>query len=403
MSIASSQRRIFLELHAELSPHLRSDPRLPARIEESLRARRNLGSRDRRLYRELLYTLLRHLPWLENLQGEELAGRLAALCAETPATRAFKAELSAPEGLEALPREKLLPEWLRDECPEAFEPEVLKALLGRAPLWLRLQGADPEIGFGLLNEAGFHAERSPLLPRALRLPGDTDVTRSEAYEQGRVEVQDLGSQLLLEACAIAPGGKWFDACAGAGGKTLQLSGMLGGAGRIDAHDVRPAALRELAERAQRAGIPVGKQAPAKPDSTRFFAPLRLMNQPEGLYDGVLVDAPCSGSGTWRRSPHLKWCSTPESVAKVAGLQQSLLQRYSRVVKPGGLLLFATCSICRSENEANVKAFLSACTDFEPAPLARTFDLAPKGSACLRLLPGPLDNDGLFLASFRRKS
>src|SRR5690606_24311931 len=154
-------------------------------------------------------------------------------------------------------------------------------------------------------------------------------------------IQDLGSQLVLATLAEAPAGHWLDACAGAGGKTLQLARLLGPAGRVTAHDIRAGALAELKTRARRAGL----------DTIVTTTTL-----PAAAFDGVLVDAPCTGSGTWRRTPRLKWTTAPEDVARAARLQAELLARFSRLVRPGGRLVYATCSLCRSENEAVVAGF-----------------------------------------------
>jgi 16S rRNA (cytosine967-C5)-methyltransferase len=211
------------------------------------------------------------------------------------------------------------------------------------------------------------------------------VTATEAYRSGRVEIQDLGSQLLLEAVGVAPGGRWLDACAGAGGKSLQLAGLLGPDGRVDAEDVRPAALAELARRAARAGL-AGR--------------ISIRGAAGGGYDGVLVDAPCSGSGTWRRSPHLKWVTSPAQIAAGAARQEALLARCAPRVRPGGQLVYATCSLARSENEEVVRRFLAAHPAFAAGPYPRPRGGEPAGDG-LRFWPADHDGDGFFVASFRR--
>src|SRR5262249_41278438 len=161
--------------------------------------------------------------------------------------------------------------------------------------------------------------------------------------------------------------RWFDACAGAGGKTLQLARLVGPSGHVNAYDVRRAALEELNVRVARAGIR-NVHTSAQPTP--------------GTYPGVLVDAPCSGSGTWRRAPHLKWATRPQVVADRAQLQQTLLSRFAVCVRPGGRLVYATCSLSSRENEAVVAEFLATHTDFEPVPFAQTFGATPRGSGLL---------------------
>jgi 16S rRNA (cytosine967-C5)-methyltransferase len=216
--------------------------------------------------------------------------------------------------------------------------------------------------------------------------GDADITKSSSFTRGRVEIQDLGSQLVLESIGLEPGGRWLDACAGAGGKSLQLAQLLGPNGKVYAHDIRPAALEELKVRAARAQV----------------ANLRTLTRVEvNDYDGVLVDAPCSGSGTWRRSPHLKWVTTPALISERASLQQSLLGEYAAHVRPGGRLIYATCSLSHRENDDIVQEFLAAHREFEPTPFARMFGFNPHGAG-LTLFPARHDTDGFYVASLRRR-
>ncbi len=404
MSIVENQRRILLGFIRALRPHWRRDTAIPGRIEGLLRADRRLGSRDRRLYRELLYTTLRFLPWIEpalDADDGRAVEAVAILSADLPATRDFRAAFGAqpgdpPAGVAAKAVRvagllgpsagaPLLPDWFRDECPEAFSGPDYEALASRAPLWLRLQSPDRAAVVAEFSSLGWTGTPSPALPTAIRLPPDTAVEGTEAYRSGRVEIQDIGSQLILEAAGIAAGGTWLDACAGAGGKSLQLAALLGPEGRVDALDPRPAALAQLGRRAARAGLGSVIRLPARPDES---------------YDGVLVDAPCSGSGTWRRSPHLKWTTSPARVADCAALQLSLLTRYARHVRPGGLLIYATCSLCRSENESVAAAFLASSPGFAPAPIpgARWGTPRPPG---LLLPPSTNDGDGYFVALFKR--
>ena len=411
MSRIGSQRRVLRELLGRLQPHWRLDAALPARIERLLGGDRRLGSRDRRLYRELIYTTVRHLPWLEPMLDSasgavpaSVERAIAWLAADTPATHALRAELTgnmppdapgsvaaraaiiAPiAGVARLP--SLLPEWIESERPGIGDSPDYDFLNSRAPLWLRLQTADRATVLGEFAVRGWNAVESPLLPGAVSIRGEADVESTDAYRSGRVEIQDLGSQLILESVGIEPGGAWLDACAGAGGKSLQLACILGSGGRIEAHDIRPAALRELARRAERAGL-----------SRR----IRATASPEGPYDGVLVDAPCSGSGTWRRSPHLKWVTTPAGLRACSARQLELMERFAPLVRKGGRLVYSTCSLCRSEDEEVVRCFLSGNPSFEPAGWTREFTGERLESALL-FRPSAHDGDGFFAASLRRRN
>ncbi len=401
MSIAGNQQQTYLRLAAALRPHWRRDPAFATRLQQLLARERAFGSRDRRLYRELLYTTVRFAPWIEPLLSRDPARAAAVaawLAAELPATRDYRQALAAtlppcPPGVAAkaaileAPVEALLPPWLAAECPAALAAPEIDALHRRAPLWLRLQADDAAAVAADFAAHGWSARPSTLRPDAWEVRSDADVTRCDAYQRGLFEVQDLGSQLILASAAIAPGGHWFDACAGAGGKTLQLARLLGPAGRVEAHDIRPAALDELAHRAQRAGL-------------RGVVVRRSPPPADARYDGVLVDAPCSGSGTWRRAPHFKWITTPDHLARQAERQGALLAQAATWVRPGGQLIYATCSLARRENDAVVGAFLAAHPEFSVEPPAQAFGYAAAGPG-LAILPARHDTDGFFVATLRR--
>jgi len=360
-----------------------------------LRSDRRRGASDRRLYRELIYTALRHLPWVEPLiDGDpgRAAKAIAWLAAETPSTAAFRAAVAGdwPEVpadlagraafLGTVPAE-ILPAWFREHCPGVFAPAELDAQARRAPLWLRLQADRPGPVIDELLGKGWAIRRPEVLDTAVQVLGEADITATEAFRSGRLEVQDIGSQLVLEAADPAPGGRWLDACAGAGGKALQLARMLGPEGTVDAYDIRPAALEELRHRSARAGART----------------IRVLEAPpSGRYDGVLVDAPCSGSGTWRRSPHLKWCTGPADIGRWATRQTGLLGRFAGLVAPGGTLVYATCSLSRLENEAVVSDFLESHPGFAPRMIRSGLGFAERGGGHL-LLPSVHDSDGFFVA------
>jgi 16S rRNA (cytosine967-C5)-methyltransferase len=388
-SPAASQGRFFLSLFGALRPHVATDRNLPSRLQQLLAREKRFGSRDRRLYRELLYTALRHLPWIDARLApspDDTVRATAWLAADTPATRAFRAHWTTgwppvPGSLAAKARHlnadpaALLPPWFSGHCPAAFNSPNLDTLHTRAPLWIRLQSDDPAPVLAEFAARGWHTRPAPVLPSALEVLAEADLTTTDAYARGLIEIQDLGSQLLLARLSPAPAGRWLDACAGAGGKTLQLARLLGpSGGRVDAHDIRADALDELGARAARARL----------------ANIRILSAPPAdTYDGVLIDAPCSGTGTWRRSPHLKWCTTETTVTAAARLQSTLLARHAARVRPGGLLVYATCSLSRLENEDVVTAFLATHPEFTPSAPATT------------LLPAQHDTDGYFVAPLRR--
>lgn len=400
MSPAGNQQRTLLRLLAALRPHWRRDAALPARIQALLARHRAFGARDRRLYRELIYTTLRHLPWIEPLLDaapDEAIRRVAWLAAETPATKAFRAAFATGEP-PAGDLAELLPAWFRAHCPAIFAGRELETQLRRAPLWLRLQTAAPQRVLDEFDARGWAWRRAAVLPGAFEVLSEADVTTSDAWRDGLVEVQDLGSQLILASVGVEPGTRWLDACAGAGGKTLQLARLAGARGEVHAFDIRPAALDELRQRAARASAGRGDCHLLDDNAP---APIRIRPRvPDETFDGVLVDAPCSGSGTWRRAPHLKWTTTEAQIDAAAARQRTLLGEFSARVKPGGRLVYATCSLSSRENETAIADFLAARPDFRPEPFANAFGYALRGAGLL-LLPARHDTDGFFVASLRR--
>ena len=398
--IAANQGRTFLRLLAELRPHLRTDRNLPARIQQRLAKEKRFGSRDRRLYRELTYTAIRHLPWIETLLARSDDDALRAvvwLAEDRPETRPLKQGLPtdwpplpttvAAKAMHLGVTELLLPEWFRPHCPAAFGSPEVDVLHTRAPLWLRLQIDDPRSIFEEFTFRQWTWKSAEILPTAIEAFTQADLTKTDAYERGEFEVQDLGSQLLLEAVGPTTGSRWLDACAGAGGKTLQLARLVGPTGHVDAIDPRSHALAELKLRANRARLSqiTVRQHPPTPDA---------------LYDGVLVDAPCSGTGTWRRFPQLKWSTTEADITAAAQKQRAILARYASHVHPGGLLVYATCSLSQFENEAVVVDFLATHPEFAPAPFVPTFGaFASKNGMTFH--PSLHNTDGYFVAALRR--
>lgn len=422
--IAANQQRLFLAFLGELRPHLRRDSALPRRIREIFARNRAIGSRDRKLYRELVYTALRFLPWIEPWldRSPDTAAKIvawlapelkptshyrAALCSDWPAapeTLAAKArvlrelfprtEALATDAVEAGRRpspsasfdpQALLPAWFREHCPPAFEPPHLDAINRRANVWVRIQCNDRNLVLDEFRAHQWDFVQPAAHPDAICLPPNAEVANTDAYRRGFVEIQDLGSQLVLAHVPVAPGARWLDACAGAGGKTLQLARLAAPDGKVDATDIRADILDELADRAKRARL----------------GNIAIVRHPAADYDGVLVDAPCSGSGTWRRQPHLKWYATPEIIAAFAETQFAILAENSRRVRPGGLLVYATCSLSRHENREVAAAFLRAHAEFAAEAPAGKFGGDFDGLGTL-LLPGALDTDGFYVAILRRR-
>jgi 16S rRNA (cytosine967-C5)-methyltransferase len=205
-----------------------------------------------------------------------------------------------------------------------------------------------------LAEEGFEAQPTPRSASGLRLSGATTakLSASKLFLEGHFEFQDEAAQVCAELCAVKPGQRVLDYAAGGGGKTLALAALMQNKGEIIAHDISAARLAMLPPRAERAGVTIAKTS---------------TNKPSGLFDVVLLDAPCSGTGTWRRQPELRVRLTPERLAELAALQAELLVKAASFVKPGGKLVYATCSVLPRENEEQIARFLAAHPAFTATP------------------------------------
>jgi len=320
-------------------------PPADAIVQRYFQTRRYAGSKDRRAVRELVYRAIRRA-------GERpLSGRTAMHgLAEDDEDIAFDAagHGAAPRGPNELAaRAAYFPAWIEAELSPHLTSSEWSALLDRAPLDLRVNVAKAARD---VMAAALGGEPTKLSPWGVRLPADTRVDDRPEYLAGLVEVQDEGSQLIALACQPAAGLDLIDLCAGAGGKALAIAAVAPGA-RIIASDTNRQRLSHLSPRAARAGADIAVRLLDAGRETEMLADLR------GEADVVLVDAPCSGSGTWRRSPEGRWRLTPERLDRVVALQAKLLDLAAPLVKPGGALVYATCSVLSREGAGQATAFL----------------------------------------------
>jgi 16S rRNA (cytosine967-C5)-methyltransferase len=284
------------------------------------------------------------------------------------------------------------PRWLAKRLGASVPRDEFAALLERAPLDLRVNRlkASRDDVLALIPEA----RAGEYAPDALRLPEGFAVEGLPAWEAGLIEIQDEGSQLIALACEAAPGATVIDLCAGAGGKTLALAAAMGGQGRLIACDVDRGRLSRLAPRAARAG--------ASGIETRLLDPGReatALGDLDGAADVVLVDAPCSGTGTWRRNPEARWRLTPDRLRKLTELQAHIIDVAARLVKPGGHLIYAVCSLLNEEGADQVAAFLARNSDWRGEPNSLAIGRA-QGAGRL-LTPARDRTDGFFIARLAR--
>ena len=377
------------------------------------RARRELGQRDRAFVAESVFAVLRRKRSLEAaaqstqprplliaalLRVMGLSGRALQGLADDALIGRIRA--LRPETLSDAVRADL-PDWLWERLVAQHgateAAAIARGLLNPAPLDLRVnltRIAREEV----LRQPGLEASPTPYSPSGVRLAGKPAINRHALFRDGLVEVQDEGSQLLAWLLSPRRGEMVADYCAGAGGKTLAIAMLMRCSGRIYALDVSAQRLAALAPRAARAGITnVYSIALAGENDQRAK---RL----GGKLDRVLVDAPCSGFGTLRRNPDLKWRHGPQAIAELAEKQRRILEAASQLVRPGGRLVYATCSILREENEAVVDAFGAEHAEFAPlscAELLAAQRIALDTGERLRLWPHRHGTDGFFAAAFRR--
>jgi 16S rRNA (cytosine967-C5)-methyltransferase len=392
-------------------------------VSNFFRKHRQLGQRERHALAETAYALLRRRPLWQHLaqSGSGALERRLALLAWAGDSNLLRGAVGPNEGqwlaqvrqidLGSLP-DKLrhnLPDWLAGQLrPWLGEDEfwALVASLGQpAPLDLRVNAlkARREDILAELAALGIAAVATPHAPMGIRVTGKPALQKLAMFNRGDVEVQDEGSQLLAVLVDAKRSEMVVDFCAGAGGKTLALGAAMRSTGRLYAFDVSGHRLDALKPRLARSGL--SNVHPAQIAHERDDRIKRLA----GKIDRVLVDAPCSGLGTLRRNPDLKWRQSPATVAELLAKQQAILAGAARLVKHGGRLVYATCSLLRGENEAVAEAFAAANPEFvlQPAAdlLARA-QVAEASTLCdgpfLRLWPHRHATDGFFAAAWQRQ-
>ncbi len=435
MALQANQARSYAAaIHQVAHDVLKSGNPADRILNAYFRDMKKLGSRDRRMIAETMFSLFRWWGWLQQLpanhrelwnDGGERSAEWASLLfaahlLDNPVVNPVALEWQrtanlspVAAGMGALPlAEKsrqigdmfgvapldtaaLVPEWLRQHVPldERAYLDLLSYIQQRPPLWLRAQ-VERETLMQELREAELKPEASSALPNALCLEqARVNLFELESFRDGHFELQDFASQMIGVATQAKPGERWWDACAGAGGKTLQLAAMMQNKGTLIASDIREYKLVELRKRARRAQFSNISPRPWKAER------LPVKN---ASADGVLVDAPCTGTGTWRRNPDCRWTAKAEEVAEMAQLQQDILARASKAAKPGGVVVYATCSLCEAENEAVVRAFLQQHPEFTLDPWTNPLTGALT-DGMLRVWPMDANCDATFVARLRRSA
>lgn len=405
--IINRQRQLVTEMLEELVPHVlekgHSADRVLARF---FKRHRELGSRDRRFLSETFFSFYRWLGWTKKLElswGD--AASLAVHLDQTEVHPALQGDRWPALGDKTLD-EKLVvlhgldPEFQTleksdlvfpmvgksVELPEGTDNLFYETLQTRPPTWLRLRN---EIFKKMLSEAGIPLEQHPQMEDTVSIPAGRSL--GTLGHGGQFEVQDIASQAIVAAAAPEPGGDWWDACAGAGGKSLQLADQIGGSGKVFATDVRSEALRELKKRSRTDGI---KNIRLQEHDLANADPFTKE------WDGVLVDAPCSGWGTWSRNPDARWRTDPRDPAQKRNLQVRMLHNAAQCVKPGGRLIYAVCTFTTEETTDVLERFLADHPEFVPEAFANPLTGEPTDGT-LQIWPWDGPGDGMFIARLRR--
>ncbi|MFH1045147.1 MAG: RsmB/NOP family class I SAM-dependent RNA methyltransferase [Pseudomonadota bacterium] len=388
-------------------------------VSRYLRAHPVLGQQDRAFVAETVFAVLRRLRLLEALAAGRDPRRLALAAltrlrglslreldtALKPREREWLAELKARAEDNSLALRCDFPDWLLAKLQRQYDEEELLALARSlqesAPLDLRVNvlKAEREAVLARLAADGIAARATPYSPLGVRLEGKPQINRHPLFVEGAIEIQDEGSQLLCHLLAPRRGEMVADFCAGAGGKTLALGAMMRSSGRLYAFDISEKRLARLKPRLARSGLSnVHPQWIASENDAR-------LKRLAGKLDRVLADAPCTGLGTLRRNPDLKWRQSEQILAGYRAKQELILAAAARLVKPGGVMLYATCSLLDEENKEVVESFLATHAQFELRPanaaLAQQRIELDTGEY-LRLAPHIHGTDGFFAALMAHK-
>lgn len=364
---------------------------LDAHLSFYFKERRYIGSKDRQAIATRVYGIFRnyaHLAWWALLRGVSLnsipsttAARLQVLAYLTEIEKVdrakigilFSGERYAPNKLNDKERQLLsvdvnseneplwvkgeYPEWLQPQLEEVFGPHLMdqmQAFQNEAPVDIRvntLKITRDDLKVKLKQEK-IIADALENSQTAMRLKDRQPLTSTKAFREGLFEVQDLGSQKIAEALQVEPGYSVLDLCAGAGGKTLAIAALMENKGKVVAMDTAQWRLQKARQRLKRAGV-CNTECRALDEEG-----LSWLKRQKGRFDRILIDAPCSGTGTWRRNPEQKWRLTQEEINRLKDIQLSLLHQAASLLKPDGKLVYATCSILKAENEDIIAKFLS---------------------------------------------
>ncbi len=386
-----------------------------------LRTHRELGSRDRRFLSQAVFSFFRWYGWTVQKLGlaplEACAvGALLDTDQPGPSFDYILAQCQLPQEMRSLGNQPLdekltamqgwfgaqadrpaianvdlLPPFFPQLVDPAMVPQCIATFQQRPPAWIRSRTDSDGLATDI-QKAGIPCDIHPRIRSAISVDGGASLSHGLANHAAHFVVQDLASQCVGLACTPAPGEEWWDCCAGAGGKALHLMDLMEQNGKVLASDVRLEALKELKKRAHRYGI---RNIRTQPFNAATDEPFRK------TFDGVVVDAPCSGWGTWARNPDARWRTSQKDVAQCANRQLRILNNTAWCVKPGGTMVYAVCTLTRPETEEVAMNFLDQHAEFQLEPFAHPMTGEPT-SGQIQIWPWEGPGDAMFIARFRRK-
>lgn len=369
-------------------------------IDKYSRVNRNWKPEERSFFAEAVYGIVRHKRNLEFLaESEQLWGIIAAYLVTKNLKPVVRPEFTGFDTARIQSRRKVqkpaaiehsFPDWLFELGQKEFStewPAIMQGLNKEPVIFLRANtlktNADKLIQALKLEKIDTVKIKGPIaIPDGLCLPERKNVFATQAFKKGEFEMQDAGSQSIAALLQVQPGQQVVDACAGSGGKTLHLAALMQNKGKIVAMDVQNMKLQDLKPRAARAGVTILE--------TKLIDSPKVIQRLENSFDRVLLDSPCSGLGVLRRNPDSKWNLNPEQIDSMCEVQKDILTRYSGMCKPGGIMVYATCSILKRENEEQVEWFLNS-------PAGKKWSLLSQH----RLWPHVHGFDGFFAAVLKK--
>ena len=401
----ASQLNTALDILTDLEAHVAQGHPADSRLSSRFRLEKKYGSRDRRFLSDLAFAWFRWRGWFHPPQltprNFALAYLLSAASPPPPPTHSprasppplppfplrQKASLLAALASRSSPPDppQLFPSWFPASLPSHIDPLSLYASLQiRPPTWIRATRSDL---LPRLQDLGIPATQHPRLPFAYSLPPTQHLPTLQKTLGTPLEPHDIASQAVAHICHPQPGQRWWDACAGSGGKSLHLGHLMQGRGHIDATDLRPTALDQFRRRLNRPGLPTW---------TATQADARSTPPPSPPYQGILIDAPCTGTGTWSRSPDARWRTTSRDLDQRVQDQRLLLDHAVRHLAPGGVLVYAVCSVTEPETFHQVHdiSLRHPSMRLSPFPDPLTGASCP---ATRLILPHEGPGDGMFIA------